>query len=65
MKREELIVGHLYGDKDRVECGLYKGTYGAGTLSGFERVEFDENGVAATGDNIVLTEMELKHWIEW
>jgi len=65
MKREELIVGHLYGDKDRIEGGIYQGGYGAGTLSKFERVEFDENGVVATGDNIILTEMELKHWIEW
>lgn len=65
MKREDLIVGHLYGDKDRIECGIYKGGYGAGTLSEFARVEFDENGVVATDDNIILTEMELKHWVEY
>lgn len=63
MKREELIVGHLYGDKDRIECGLYKGTYGAGTLSEFEKIDFD--GAIATGEKIILTEQELKHWTEY
>lgn len=64
MKREELIVGHLYGDKDRIECGIYKGTYGAGTLSEFEKIDFDDDGAIATGEKIILTEQELKHWTE-
>lgn len=65
MKREELIVGHLYGDKDRIECGIYKGTYGAGTLSEFEKIDIDEEGAIATGEKIILTEQELKHWTEY
>lgn len=65
MKREELAIGNLYSDNDGIQYGIYKGTYGAGTLSEFEKIDFDDDGAIATGEKIILTEQELKHWTEY
>ena len=56
---EDLIPGSLYHSRDGIYY-IYRGNYGAGNISEFSEVEFDEHGNAfQSGEIIRLTPREV------